>query len=131
MDTRWCATYARQLAAGNRDDIRRVEGDITGMDTHVGLAPTSPGRIRITIIDIDPDTALRADLSVPVLVVEVGTPNGPSPVVIDGWDQIYRARCEGRQTLPTIALGPETELQCRVHCPQREHRAWRGLLRFH
>jgi hypothetical protein len=64
------------------------------------------------IIRIDPDHAATVDLSRPLLAVPIPSPD--TPIVIDGWHRIHKARQTGITELPVIVLSAEDERACRL-----------------
>lgn len=62
---------------------------------------------------------MTTDLSVPIIVAPIAPESGQDngSIVIDGWHRIYRARREGRDTLPALLLTPETERTARIAMP--------------
>lgn len=61
------------------------------------------------LIGIDAEHAKQVDLSKPVLVGH--TPGGESPILIDGWHRLYRAKQEGLEWLPATLLTVEQNEQ--------------------
>lgn len=64
------------------------------------------------LIRIDPDHVEKADLSRPLLAVPI--PNPDTPIVIDGWHRIHRARQTGVAELPVVVLNADDERACRL-----------------
>ncbi|MGI5206176.1 hypothetical protein ACQEU6_31970 [Spirillospora sp. CA-108201] len=64
------------------------------------------------LIRVDQDHAETVDLSHPLLAVplpEVGT-----PIVIDGWHRLHKARQTGVTELPVVFLNADDERACRI-----------------
>ncbi|TDD87360.1 hypothetical protein E1293_08110 [Actinomadura darangshiensis] len=64
------------------------------------------------LIRIDDDYAETVDLSRPLLAVPL--PEVRTPIVIDGWHRIHKARQTGVTELPVIFLDGDDERACRL-----------------
>ncbi|MEU5993850.1 hypothetical protein ABZ806_33175 [Spirillospora sp. NPDC047418] len=64
------------------------------------------------LIRIDHEYAERVDLSRPLLAVPL--PEVRTPIVIDGWHRIHKARQTGVTDLPVIFLDADDERACRL-----------------
>ncbi|GAA4242428.1 hypothetical protein GCM10022254_75410 [Actinomadura meridiana] len=64
------------------------------------------------LIRIDAQYAETVDLSRPLLAVPL--PDVGTPIVIDGWHRIYKARQTGVTELPVIFLNTDDERACRL-----------------
>jgi hypothetical protein len=113
----WCITQALELIEADPTAVEFIEAaDITGLDGYLDLTPPEPGKIRLFVINVDKEHAhARADLDVPIVVVRIiskGEDLGCR--VIDGWHRVYRARTEGRTSLPAYLLSAEAERTVRI-----------------
>ncbi|RFS85973.1 hypothetical protein D0T12_04860 [Actinomadura spongiicola] len=64
------------------------------------------------LIRVDADYAETVDLSRPLLAVPL--PEVRTPIVIDGWHRIHKARETGVAELPVIFLDAHDERACRL-----------------
>jgi len=64
------------------------------------------------LIRIDPEHAETVDLSRPLLAVPL--PDVGTPIVIDGWHRIHKARQTGISELPIVFLNADDERACRL-----------------
>jgi ParB/Sulfiredoxin domain len=65
------------------------------------------------LIRVDHDHVESADLNQPVLVVRIRELGG-SPLIIDGWHRLAKARQNGVTDLPVIILDEEQEYSVRI-----------------
>jgi hypothetical protein len=72
------------------------------------------------VITADPAHAETADLDQPLIVVQIPDCEGPraspvvGPMIIDGWQRVYRASSTGREYLPAVLLDAEHEARIRL-----------------
>ncbi|UBU16614.1 hypothetical protein [Nonomuraea gerenzanensis] len=64
------------------------------------------------LIYVNESHAATVDLAQPVLLAPFA---GAGHIPIDGWHRIWKARREGVETLPALALTPEEEFRVRMH----------------
>jgi hypothetical protein len=113
----WCVTHALELIEADPAEAEFIpEADITGLDGFLDLTPPQPGHVRLFVVEVDKEYALsRTDLTVPILltrIVHKGEDLGC--LVIDGWHRLYRARVEGRTSLPAYLLSADAERVIRI-----------------
>lgn len=113
----WCVTQALELIDADPTAAEFIsEADITGLDGFLDLTPPTPGHLRLFVVEVDKEYALtQTDLEVPILLVRImyeGEDLGC--LVIDGWHRVYRARIEGRTSLPAYLLSAEAERTVRI-----------------
>lgn len=65
------------------------------------------------LIHVDEDHLNDADLDRPLLVVKIRELGG-SPLIIDGWHRLAKARDKGVTDLPVIVLDEQQEYQVRI-----------------
>jgi hypothetical protein len=91
--------------------------DVTGLDGYLELTPPTAGMVRLFVVEVDREYAMtRTNLDQPILVVRLLANDGEDlgGMVIDGWHRMYRARVEGRTTLPAYVLSVEAEKAVRM-----------------
>jgi hypothetical protein len=113
----WCVTRARELIEADSTAAEHIpDADITGLDGFLDLTPPTPGNVRLFVVEVDKEYALtRTDLEVPILLVRiVHEGDDLGCMVIDGWHRVYRARVEGRTSLPACLLHAEIERTARL-----------------
>lgn len=113
----WCITQAVELIKTDPTAAEFVEAaDITGLDGYVDLTPPEPGMMRLFVVNIDKEYALtQTDLDKPIVVVRIMSGDEDlGCLVIDGWHRVYRARIDGRTSLPAYLLSADAEGMVRV-----------------
>lgn len=115
----WCVTHAELLLEQTPELAMPQQVSIAGADAQLGLESLPPGAVPVLQYkDLDREYAMTTDLDKPLLMVTVpalGGAAGHGPVVIDGWHRMYRARREGRDTLPGLLLLPRAETITRLY----------------
>jgi nitrogen fixation protein len=66
------------------------------------------------LIRVDEDHARTADLNQPLIVVKIRELGG-SPLIIDGWHRLAKAKREGVTELPVIVLDEDQEFKVRIY----------------
>jgi hypothetical protein len=75
-------------------------------------------KMPFVLVYVDPKQALRdeIDLTQPVIVAEIGLPNGQeTQIFLDGHKRLYKALASGLQTIPAFLLSREEAELCRIH----------------
>lgn len=83
----------------------------------LGLTPAPEGKIQLMRHEgVNPEHAATVDLSRPLLVAHMTDRSGAvvSPMVIDGWHRIWRARKENRAELPAYLLTETMAVDARL-----------------
>lgn len=111
---RWCITHLRALVDADPSTVQAVPADITGLDVAVGLAALPGGAVPLVRVEVDREHAMGTDLGQPVLLVDLGTPERPSRMLVDGWHRVFKARSQGVTELPGLLVGPVTERAARI-----------------
>ncbi|SES49111.1 hypothetical protein [Actinokineospora terrae] len=112
MLIRWCVTHARELIAADPGAaVLHPEVDITRLAVFMPPAIPSGDTISLVTVDIDHDAAMASDLERPIIVAPIPPYRGKDSgsVVIDGWEQVYKALHQFRQMLPAYVLTTQTE----------------------